>query len=98
MSDVDMRALASGAPYLGAIVGGLTRGAIDAAARHEAEAARFDIEARARGYVPERTCRMVRETGIKYKFRCTACEDTTYEDEPFYCKRYCPNCGAKVVK
>lgn len=56
------------------------------------------IEVTGKKFVPVRTCRMVRETGIKYKFRCTACEDTTYEDEPFYCKRYCPNCGAKVVK
>lgn len=64
--------------------------------RREAEDALFEIEARARGYVPERTCRIEKwPLGIhaddEFVDICSNCR--TDIDESYY---YCPNCGARV--
>ena len=72
--------------------------------RREEEDVLFDMEARARGYVPERTCRM--EIDWDYDGDCPAyyrdyvCSECK-EDFIYYKNSrvsFCPNCGARVTE
>lgn len=93
MSYVGMRSLVAAAT---------TPNLFSDAARREAEDAAFDAEARARGYVPERTCRIftvdwheddlgiwTTDCGTKYQFDYGT---------PFDHWTFCPNCSGRLVR
>ena len=72
--------------------------------RREAEDALFDMEARSRGYVPERTGRNTYEGR---EFECSECgtqwhllvrEDAVTEWAHVRTPNCCPECGVRLVK
>ena len=78
---------------------------LNEAERREAEDVSFDMEARARGYVPERTCRVeYAKHGPLFdvlRFSCCGYEWAENRTDPGATEpdpNYCPNCGAKVVE
>lgn len=98
MNCIDMRKLV---PY--EMFPPFGRAALGEAISREIEEARFDAEAKARGCVPERTCRNAYDGR---EFECSECgtqwhllvrEDVVTEWGHVRTPCFCPNCGAKVV-
>ena len=81
-----------------AAIASLAPGFVSYAAKLDAEDAAFDIEARARGYVPEKTCQIVNKyeghasTHLRMLGRCSSCGEVIETTHKF-----CFECGCKVV-